>query len=392
MSSISLLDILKYFLVLGTTGFGGPLAIIEKMRKELVLMKNWMTADEFKNYFGYSQIAPGPLAYQVAVYFSYFKKGVPGAIAASIGLVFPSFVFVISFSVFYENFRDVNLVRFALYGLNPVIVAIITKSGFNLSKSVFENEVLLYVLFFFSIGLTIFFKVPIIALIIGSALVSLGFHILVKKRYNSIKSFSLELFALGYFALTVFVSLFNYIRETSVSFYLKLAYVFIKIGALTYGSGFVIVGVMRQEIVENLNWLTQKEFLDGLAIGQITPGPVVITSTFIGYLTSGPIGAIITTISIFLPGFIIIMIIAPYVNKIKDNFYVKCLIKGANASALGAILATAYFLSRDAIIDVATLSIFVIALSLLFFTKFKDIFLILISILVGIALKVIFIF
>lgn len=390
MSSISLLDILKYFLVLGTTGFGGPLAIIEKMRKELVLVKNWMTADEFKNYFGYSQIAPGPLAYQVAVYFSYFKKGISGAVVASIGLVLPSFVFVLAFSFFYESFHDVNLVRFALYGLNPVIVAIITKSGFNLSKSVFESEVFLYVLFFLSIGMTIFFKVPIIALIIGSALVSLVFHLLTKKRYNSIKSFSFELIALGYSALTVLVSVFDHIRATSLSFYLKLAYVFMKVGALTYGSGFVIVGVLRQEIVENLNWLTQKEFLDGLAIGQITPGPVVITSTFIGYLTSGPIGAIVATISIFLPSFVIIMIIAPYVNKLKDNFYVKYLIKGANASALGAILATAYFLSKDAIIDVATLSIFVITLAVLFFTKFKDIFLILISILVGIGLKIIF--
>jgi chromate transporter len=390
MPSISLLDILKYFLVLGTTGFGGPLAIIEKMRKELVLMKNWMTADEFKNYFGYSQIAPGPLALQVAVYFSYFRKGIPGAIVASIGLIFPSFAFVLAFSVFYENFRDANFVRFALYGLNPVIVAIITKSGFNLSKNVFENEVFLYVLFFLSIGLTIFFKVPIIALILGSALVSLVFHILIKKKNNSFKTFSFELLALYYGALTFFVSLFNHIRDTSLSFYLKLAYVFMKIGALTYGSGFVIVGVLRQEIVENLNWLTQKEFLDGLAIGQITPGPVVITSTFIGYLTSGPIGAIIATVSIFLPGFIIIMIIAPYVNKLKDNLYVKFLIKGANASALGAILATAYFLSKDAIIDFVTLSIFIIALAILFFTKFKDIFLILISIFLGIGLKVIF--
>lgn len=390
MPSISLLDILKYFLVLGTTAFGGPLAVIERMRKDLVLMKNWITADEFKNYFGYSQIAPGPLAYQVAVYFSYFKKGIPGAIVASIGLVFPSFVFVLAFSVFYESFRDVNLVRFALYGLNPVIVAIITKSGFNLSKSVFENEIFLYVLFFLSIGLTIFFKVPIIVLIITSAFVSLVFHIIIKKRHNSIKALSFEFLILCCSILTTFISLFNYIRETSLSFYLKLAYVFMKIGTLTYGSGFVIVGVMRQEVVEGLNWLTQKEFLDGLAIGQITPGPVVITSTFVGYLTSGPIGAIVATISIFLPGFIIIMIIAPYVNKLKDNLYVKYLIKGANASALGAILATAYFLSRDAIIDVATLSIFVIALTLLFFTKFKDIFLILVSILIGIGLKVIF--
>lgn len=390
MLSITLLDILKYFLLLGTTGFGGPLAIIEKMRKELVLIKNWMTADEFKNYFGYSQIAPGPLAYQVAVYFSYFRKGIPGAIVASIGLVLPSFIFVLGFSVFYESFRDVNVVRFALYGLNPVIVAIITKSGFNLSRNVFENEIFLYVLFFLSIGLTIFFKVPIILLIICSAFVSLVFHLFWEKRNNSIKSFSLELLALGYSALAVLISVFHHIRETSLFFYLKLAYVFTKVGALTYGSGFVIVGVLRQEIVENLNWLTQKEFLDGLAIGQITPGPVVITSTFIGYLTSGPLGAIVATISIFLPSFVIIMIIAPYVNKLKDNLYIKYLIKGANASALGAILSTAYFLSRDAIIDVVTLSIFGIALAILFLTKFKDIFLILISILIGIGLKVVF--
>lgn len=393
MHQITLFELAKYFLILGFIGFGGPLAIIEKIRYDLVMKKNWMQMDEFKNIFGYAQIAPGALSFQVAVYFGYYHKGFWGAFFAGFGLVFPSFLLVLAFSIFYKEFRDIEYVRYALYGLSPVIIAIIAKSGLNLSKSIFHKDFYLYVIFFLSIFLTIVFKIQIIYIIIAFAIISLIFYSLKRKiKGNTLNSFS------GFLtiALLSVSSVAKYFKSTLLIFIsslfsanlLALALLFLKVGSLTYGSGFVIVGVLRQEIVDNLGWLTAKEFIDGIAFGQITPGPVVITSTFIGYMTSGVIGSIVSTVCIFLPTFIFVLILAQRIHKYKDNFYLQSLIKGANAAALGAIISTAFMLSKDALIDLPTIILFLASVLILFLTKFKDIYLILISAFVGILIKI----
>lgn len=413
MQNITLLELLKYFLTVGATAFGGPLAIIDRIRYDLVLKKNWLQMEEFKNIFGYAQIAPGPLAFQVSVYVGYYKKGFWGAVASGFGVVFPSFILVLVFSIFYKEFRDIEYVRYALYGLSPVIVAIIAKSGLNLSKNIFQKDVFLYVLFFLSIFLTIAVKIQIIYIIISFAILSLAYYSLRGKiKVNRVKSFTGMLFLAIYVILvlintiSIFIKNFllflaNFVKNSlsfveagfaflSSSALLTLALLFLKVGSLTYGSGFVIVGVLRQEVVDNFHWLSSKEFIDGIAFGQITPGPVVITSTFIGYMTSGFTGSIISTVCIFLPTFIFVMILAQKIHKYKDNFYLQSLIKGANAAALGAILSTAFILSKDALIDVTTIAFFLIAVIILFLTKFKDIYLILLASLAGILIKVFF--
>ena len=160
-----------------------------------------------------------------------------------------------------------------------------------------------------------------------------------------------------------------------------------KAGGLTYGSGFVIIGVLRQDVVVNFQWLTSKEFLDGIAFGQITPGPVVITSTFIGYMVSGFAGSLLATVSVFLPSFILVMIVAQIIDKIKDNFYLLSALKGANAAAIAAIITVAYFLSYDAIFDLWTLGLFFLAGIVLFSTKLKPYYLIIIAAAAGIVIK-----
>jgi chromate transporter len=397
LPQVTLFELAKYFLILGATGFGGPLAIIEKIRYDLVLKKNWMQMDEFKNLFGYAQVAPGPLAFQVAVYFGYYRKGFWGAVAAGFGLVFPSFLLVLIFSVFYKEFRDVNYIRYALYGLSPVIIAIIAKSGLNLSKTIFQKDIFMYVVFFLSIFLTIAVKIQIIYIVLAFAIVSLIYHSVLKKT----KGDSLK-FIIGFIPLFLYNSLlsfanFAYLCVKRFNLFLlspllpanliTMALLFLKVGSLTYGSGFVIVGVLKQEVVDNLHWLTSKEFIDGIAFGQITPGPVVITSTFIGYMTSGVIGSIVSTACIFQPTFVFVLILAQKIHKFKDNFYLQSLIKGANAAALGAIISTAFILSKDALIDMPTVVLFLVSLLILFSTKFKDIYLILLSAVAGIAIK-----
>lgn len=385
---ISNLQIFKYFLYLGIAGFGGPLAIIEHMRRDLVHEKKWMTLDEFKRYFGFSQICPGPLAFQFALYFCYFKKGFWAAVLAGIGLVLPSFVFVLLFSVFYKEFRDINYVSWALYGISPVIIAIIFFSGYNLSRNVFHTDVFQYVLFFSAIAVSIFLKLHILLLIALFAGIALIYYVVEKEiRSGKINSFSIFLFSGFILALKdfsgVFLNLFNYVNSKLID----IAFVFMKAGGLTYGSGFVIIGVLREDVVENFHWLTAKEFLDGIAFGQITPGPVVITSTFIGYMVSGFPGSLLATVSVFLPSFILVMIVAQIIDKIKDNFYLQSALKGANAAAIGAIITVAYYLADDAILDLWTLGLFLLAGLVLFTSKIKPYYLIIAAAAAGIAVK-----
>jgi len=354
------------------------------MKYDLVLKRNWVQMEEFRNYFGYSQIAPGPLAFQVALYCGYFKKGFLGALLSGFALVMPSYIFVLGISIFYKNFYDLTYLHYALYGISPVIVAIIAKSGFNLSKTIFQKDIFLYLLFFASIVLMIMYKAPIIFLVIAGAVTAMLYYILKDKLIfrNRMNGFAIIPIIAGILLFLKFR-----IIEVAGSILWQMTLLFLKVGSLTYGSGFVIVGVLRQEVVDNLKWLSSKEFLDGIAIGQITPGPVVITSTFIGYMTSGFIGSVVATVCIFLPTFIFVMLLAQKIEKFKDNFYLKALIKGANATALGAIISTAFILSKDAIIDVNSFVLFITAIVILFFTKFRDIYLIIIAAIVGISLK-----
>lgn len=385
---ISNLKIFKYFLYLGIAGFGGPLAIIDYIRRDLVFDKKWMTLDEFKRYFGFSQICPGPLAFQFALYFCYFKKGFWAAVLAGIGLVLPSFVFVLLFSVFYKEFRDVNYVAWALYGISPVIIAIIFYSGYNLSRNVFQKDVFQYVLFFSAIAISVFFKLHILLLIALFAAIALIYYSVEKVvKSNKVNSFSIILFGALILALKDFSGvILNFFNQLNGKL-LDIVYVFMKAGGLTYGSGFVIIGVLRQDVVVNFQWLTSKEFLDGIAFGQITPGPVVITSTFIGYMVSGFAGSLLATVSVFLPSFVLVMIVAQIIDKIKDNFYLLSALKGANAAAIAAIITVAYFLSYDAIFDLWTLGLFFLAGIVLFSTKLKPYYLIIIAAAAGIVIK-----
>lgn len=385
---ISNLKIFKYFLYLGIAGFGGPLAIIDYIRRDLVFDKKWMTLDEFKRYFGFSQICPGPLAFQFALYFCYFKKGFWAAVLAGIGLVLPSFVFVLLFSVFYKEFRDVNYVAWALYGISPVIIAIIFYSGYNLSRNVFQKDVFQYVLFFSAIAISVFFKLHILLLIALFAAIALIYYSVEKVvKSNKVNSFNIILFGGLILALKDFSGvILNFFNQLNGKL-LDIVYVFMKAGGLTYGSGFVIIGVLRQDVVVNFQWLTSKEFLDGIAFGQITPGPVVITSTFIGYMVSGFAGSLLATVSVFLPSFVLVMIVAQIIDKIKDNFYLLSALKGANAAAIAAIITVAYFLSYDAIFDLWTLGLFFLAGIVLFSTKLKPYYLIIIAAAAGIVIK-----
>lgn len=191
-------------------------------------------------------------------------------------------------------------------------------------------------------------------------------------------------------SIPAFLKLFSFIRQAAGVSIVDLALVFLKAGSLTYGSGFVIVGVLQKDVVENFHWLTNKEFIDGIIFGQITPGPVVITSTFIGYLTAGFTGSVITTLCIFLPTFIYVAVISKGIKHIKENPFVLSFLKGANAAAIGAILAVSYILSKDSVIDIPTLVIMILSLIALFSFRIKVYYLIPAAALAGILIHILY--
>ena len=185
---MKILEIFKYYFYLGSTCFGGPLAIIANMRNDLIEKKKWITENDFENYFGYSQIAPGPIAFQVCLYVSYFRAGILGAMAGGTALVLPSFLIVLVFSFFYRQFSDTFFIKAMLYGISPVIVSIIFYSGFQLAGRVFKKDIFLYALFAVSLVLTAFLKFPIIYVIIGSGIVSLIYFSILKNSSTGINA------------------------------------------------------------------------------------------------------------------------------------------------------------------------------------------------------------
>lgn len=358
---------------MGSTAFGGPLAIINTMREDIVAKKKWISEEDFEHFLGYAQIAPGPMAFQMSCHIGYHLKKIPGAFLAGFGMVFPSFLLVLILSFIYLQFGEISYIRYALYGVNPIIVAIILSSGLKLGKNVFKKDYVMYLIFFAVIAIYLFLKVHLLILIFASGFFAIASYSILNHRNENLNSF---------FPLMTFPLFFK-----NVSF-IDLAYVFLKTGALTYGSGFVIVGVLQQEIVDIHKWLTPQQFIDGIAFGQITPGPVVMTSTFIGFITSGIWGAIISTVCIFIPTFIFVILIAKWLKRYRDNFYFQSFIKGANAAAIGAILSTAVILSKGSVIDIPTIVLFVASLCLLFFTRLHSLYLIIFSALLGILIKV----
>lgn len=376
---MTLWELFKYYLYVGSTTFGGPLAIINTIRTDLVEKRGWLEKEEFEHYFGYAQIAPGPVAFQVGVYNGFYKFGIAGAALCGFGLVLPSYILVLIFSIFYQQYNDISYIQYALYGVSPVIIAIILHSGIKLSKNVLKKDYFLFGIFFLSIALTIFFKVGILYIIFSSALAAVVYYSFPNKKNGKLNFLPLLL-----------ASPFAFIGEVTQSMgsrLLDLALVFLKTGSLTYGSGFVIIGVLQQDVVVNYQWLSQADFLAGISFGNITPGPVVITSTFIGYLAAGFWGSVVSTFCIFFPTFCFVLILAHSISKFKENFYLKSFIKGANAAAIGAILSTAYNLSWSSIIDIPTIVIFVVSLLILFRFKVNTLYLIIAAAVCGITVR-----
>lgn len=335
-------ELVRYYLRLGALGFGGPAALVAQMEQDLVRNRPWVSREEFREAVAVCQSLPGPLAIQVGIFVSYLRGGFWGAWAGGLAFIFPNFLIVAALGALFVRFGDLPLVRVIFYGVSPTVIALIVYSCYRLTKLGME-DVVQWLIAAACLAVTVVLRAEIALVFIGAGALGILYYAVVRER----KPLPLPLLAAA--------PLVSGGQEGASSSLVGLLTFFLKAGALTFGSGLVIVPFLEKGLVQQTGWLDERQFLIAVAIGMLSPGPVVITATFVGYLVAGFWGALISTVGIFLPSFLLILIVAPVLIRHRANLYIQGFVKGAYAAAIGTILGAAVLLSRIAIGDWLTI-------------------------------------
>ncbi|HZT25927.1 MAG TPA: chromate efflux transporter [Pseudolabrys sp.] len=350
-------EVVTYFLRLGLLGFGGPVALVGQMERELVADKKWLTKDQMREAIAICQSLPGPLAIQVGIYISYLRAGFWGAWAGGWAFIFPNFVIVAGLGALYVYLGDLKPVTAIFYGVSPAVIALILHSCYRLAKLGMEDRIQ-WAIAGVCLVITIALQAEVALLFIGAGIVGILYYGNMIRRTPASTIPAIATPVLAQLAPTA-----------STSTLTKLLLFFLKAGSLTFGSGLVIVPFLEQGLVQQYNWLDERQFLIAVAIGMISPGPVVITATFVGYLVAGFWGSLVSTVGIFFPSFILVLVAAPLLARHRGNTNVQGFVKGAYAAAIGTILGACFLLGKIAIGDWLTALIGVAALAVLF--RFK---------------------
>ena len=353
--SPSLTAFVAYFLKLGTTGFGGPIALAGYMQRDLVERRRWVTPDQYVKGLALAQLAPGPLAAQLAIYLGWARAGITGATLVALAFVLPSFLMVIGISMAYVRYGGLPWMQSAFYGIGAAVIAIILRSAWKLVRLTLHRDALLWTIFVVNMIATAVLEAEVISLIVGSGLAALAAR-MWRSRSAAALSF-LPPVALTGVTVTV--------PATGST----LFWFFAKAGAFVFGSGLAIVPFLYGGVVTQYRWLSEQQFLDAVAVAMITPGPVVITVAFIGYLVQGFEGAVLASLGVFLPCYLFVIVPAPFYERFADNPRLKAFVDGVTAAATGAIAGAVYVLATRAIFDVPTMLIFAGTLAALTWLK-----------------------
>jgi chromate transporter len=347
-------ELTVYFLRLGLLGFGGPVALVGQMERELVAERGWLSKEQMREAIAVCQSLPGPLAIQVGIYISYLRCGFWGAWAGGWAFILPNFVIVAALGALYVYLGDLQPVTAIFYGVSPAVIALILHSCYRLAKLGMEDPVQ-WAIATVCLAVTVILQAEVALLFIGAGVVGILYYGNIFRRQPPI--------VLQVAAAPVLAQLAPAASGSTLG---KLLLFFLKAGSLTFGSGLVIVPFLEQGLVQQYGWLDQRQFLIAVAVGMISPGPVVITATFVGYLVAGFWGSLVATIGIFLPSFILVLVAAPLLAKYRANPNVQGFVKGAYAAAIGTILGACILLGRIAIGDWLTALIGVASLAVLF--------------------------
>jgi chromate transporter len=354
-------ELLRYFLRLGLLGFGGPVALVGQMERELVADRGWLSKEQMRDAVAICQSMPGPLAIQVGIYISYLRGGFWGAWIGGWAFIFPNFVIVAALGALYVYLGDLKPITAIFYGVSPAVIALILHSCYRLAKLGMEDW-LQWVIAAACLVVTVILQAEVALLFIGAGLVGIIYYGDVFRRRP-------RPLALWFGALPTLAQLTPTASNSTLA---KLLLFFLKAGSLTFGSGLVIVPFLQQGLVEQYNWLDERQFLIAVAVGMISPGPVVITATFVGYLVAGFWGSLVSTVGIFLPSFIFVLVVAPILVRHGKNPNVQGFVRGAYAAAIGTILGACFLLGRIAIGDWLTALIGAASLAALFRWKVNN--------------------
>ncbi len=356
--AVSLPRFVGYFLWLGAVGFGGPIALAGHMQQDLVDERAWIRKEDYLEGLALAQLAPGPLAAQLAIYLGYIRAGILGATAVGVAFVLPSFVMVLVLSAAYVRFGGLPWMQGMFYGIGAAVIAIIARSAFKLTKLTLGKDKVLWGIFAVLAVSTAWTSREIIWLFLLAGVVNLlitAFPIRVPVRTTSLL---LVPGAVGMLGMNgILPQIFLY---------------FAKAGLFVFGSGLAVVPFLYGGVVQGHHWLTDHQFVDAVAVAMITPGPVVITVAFIGYLVAGVAGAAAAALGIFLPVYLVVVLLAPSCKRWASNLQLKAFVRGVTAAATGAIAGAVVVLARRSVYDVPTILICAISVAVLFRWKIPE--------------------
>ena len=354
----TLRGLVVYFLKLGGLGFGGPIALVGYMQRDLVEERRWFTEGEFQQGLAVGQMMPGPLAAQTAMWLGYLQAGARGAIAVAVPFVLPPFLFVTAVAVLYAQYQGLPAVHSIFRGVGPTVLAIIAIAAVKLARSTNKRDPVAWLIAVVLCAATAISGAEIVWLFIAAGLFGAVYYGggLPTRRAGSAASFSPAAIVAAVKGLALTAS------GASVG---ALGWFFFKAGAFTFGSGLAIVPFLHAGLVDDHHWLSERQFIDAVAMGLISPGPVVIMATFAGYLVFGLTGAVIATLCVFLPALLLVIIPGPLIRRHEGHPRLKGFIRGATAAAAGAIAGAAIVIGGDVIVDSWSVVIAVVALALL---------------------------
>ena len=370
--TVSRRDLVFYYLRLGAIGFGGPVALCGQMERELVQERKWLSRDEMRDGIAVCQSLPGPLAIQVGIFVSYLRGGFWGAWAGGWAFILPNFIIVCALGALYVHFSGLPILTAIFYGVSPAVIALILHSCYRLAKLGMEDW-LQWAIAAACFLVTVAVQAEVAVLFVASGLIGVLYYGSLFRRRAAAPS-----------ATAVVSGVAGIGKIAGFPILGKLLLFFLKAGSLTFGSGLVIVPFLEKGLVQNTGWLDERQFLVAVAIGMISPGPVVITATFVGYLVAGFWGATVSTIGIFLPSFLFVLLVAPILIRHRAQPDVRGFVKGAYAAAIGTILGASVLLGKIAIGDWLTALIAVASLLALFRWKVSNPMLVAATAIVGI--------
>ncbi len=385
--SYSLSALIKYFLKLGSTGFGGPVALVGYMHKDLVENKTWISEDEYKQGLTLAQLAPGPLAAQLSIYLGYVHYRIIGATLTGIAFILPSFIMVVLLGIAYKLFGGLPWMNAVFYGVGAAVIGIIVISSYKLTvKSIgkfnwqsFKTNWLLWIFFIAAATVTFITEQENVLVFIAAGALYMFVKAPPKITGNKLAN-TFVLLQIGFW-------------DFQYSTLQKIAIFFTKAGAFVFGSGLAIVPFLHSGVVVENHWLTEQQFLDAVAVAMITPGPVVITVGFIGYLVAGFPGACVAALATFLPCYLFTIIPAPYFNKIAKNKPVKAFVDGITAAVVGALVGAVIIIAQRTLIHNNSINFVAVAIAvctiavLLYAKKIQEPYIIAVAAVLGILLK-----